>query len=79
MSEKGKDGLMTCLFSRHDIEIQDVKFFRGRRNDVITADEICEQARSAIMQHRLGTAEVSTEAPRSTHRPIDVQEFIAQL
>lgn len=80
MSEqrKGRDGLMECL-SGHDMELVNIKFFRGNRDDVITAEEICAEAHSAIMQRRMGTATVTREAPKSTKPPMDVQEFAAQL
>ena len=79
MSLDEKDGLMECLFSGHDMELVDLKFFRGLRNDVISAAEMKEQSRSAIMQHRLGTADVSKEAPKSSHPLVDVREFVSKL
>lgn len=68
-----------CPFSGHGEQLMNVKFFRGRRDDVITAEEIKEQARKAVMQRRLGIANVSKEAPRSEHPPINVAEFVANL
>ena len=68
-----------CPFSGHGDEVINVKFFRGVRNDVITAKEIKEQARSAVMQRKLGTATVSDSAPISKHPVIDVREFVANL
>lgn len=68
-----------CPFSGQDEELVNVKFFRGRRDDVITAAEIHEQARSAVMQRRLGTATVSDAAPISAHPVIDVAEFVNRL
>lgn len=68
-----------CPFSGHDEELVNVKFFRGRRDDVITAAEIHEEARSAVMQRRLGTATVSKSAPVSAHPVIDVADFVTQL
>ena len=44
MSEKDK---AECPFSGHGEELINVKFFRGKRDDVITADEIMEEARKA--------------------------------
>lgn len=68
-----------CPFSGHGEELVNVKFFRGRRDDVITADEIKEQAHKAVMQRKLGTATVSREAPVSAHPVINVPEFVAGL
>jgi hypothetical protein len=53
-----------------------VKFFRGSRNDIITADEILEQARSAAMQLRTGNVVRSTSAPVSSHPKVNVSEFV---
>jgi hypothetical protein len=68
-----------CPFSGHGEELVNVKFFRGRRDDVITAHEIKEESRKAVMQHRLQEATVSREAPRSTRPSINVAEFVAAL
>lgn len=68
-----------CPFSGHGEELVNVKFFRGRRDDVITAAEIHEQARSAVMQRRLGTATISSVAPISAHPVINVAEFVSGL
>lgn len=76
LQEKSK---AECPFSGHGESLANVKFFRGRRDDVITADEIKEQARKAVMQRRLGIADVSQEAPRSEHPVINVPEFVANL
>jgi hypothetical protein len=78
MSEHEK-GHVDCPFSGHDIETVNVKFFRGRRDDVITAEEIREQARSAFMQCRMKAATISTVAPISSHPPVDVEEFVKSL
>lgn len=74
-----KDKVADCPFSGPGEELVNVKFFRGRRNDVITADEIREQARKAVMQRRLQTATVSKAAPTSQHPVINVPEFVAAL
>lgn len=68
-----------CPFTGHGEELVNVKFFRGRRDDVIGADEIKDEARKAVMQHRMGIAAVSKEAPRSAHPVINVGEFVANL
>jgi hypothetical protein len=68
-----------CPFAGHNEILVNVKFFRGRRDDVITVDEILEQARSAVMQNRMKTASVSLIAPVSTHPKVDVREFVGQI
>ena len=76
MQEKDK---IDFPFSGHGEELENVKFFRGRRDDAISAEEIKEQAHRAIMQRRLGTATVSKTAPVSPHPVINVSEFVAGL
>lgn len=78
MSEH-ENGKTECPFSGHGEELVNVKFFRGRRDDIISADEIKEQMRTANMQVKLKMATVSKEAPRSQHAPINVREFVANL
>jgi len=68
-----------CPFSGGGEELVNVKFFRGQRDDVITSDEIKSEARKAIMQRRLGIAEVSKSAPVSSHPVKNVAEFVANL
>jgi hypothetical protein len=78
MSEH-ENGKAECPFSATGEELVNVKFFRGRRNDIISAEEFNEQVRSARMQLRLQTADVSKTAPVSSHPVIDVREFVAAL
>ncbi len=78
MSEH-ENGKAECPFSGHGEDLINVKFFRGRRDGVITAEEIREEARSASMQVRFKTATVSREAPVSVHPAINVRDFIATL
>lgn len=68
-----------CPFSGQGEELVNVKFFRGRRDDIITVEEIREQFRSARMQHRQKTATISKAAPVSDHPVIDVRDFVASL
>lgn len=78
MSEQ-ENGKAESPFSAHGEDLVNVKFFRGNRNDVITADEINEQVRSAVMQRRLKTATVSRMAPVSQHPVMNVRDFVASL
>lgn len=68
-----------CPFSGQGEELVNVKFFRGRRDDIITPEEMREQARSAVMQRRMGTATVSNQAPVSSHPVINAKDFVANL
>jgi len=77
MSEE--KGVIECPFSGHGEELVNVKFFRGRRDDVITREEIREQFRSAVMQQRQKTATVSSAAPISDHPVLDVRDLVAPL
>lgn len=72
-------GMVECPFSGQGEELINVKFFRGRRDDVITSAEIREQVRKAAMQKKLKTATVSKAAPVSHHPVINVAEFVANL
>ena len=68
-----------CPFSGTGEELVNVKFFRGRRDDLITREEIREQFRSAKMQHRQKTATISDRAPVSDHPAMDVRDLVAAL
>jgi hypothetical protein len=68
-----------CPFSGHDGTTVSIRFFRGSRDGIITADEIEAQARSAALQHKMGTALVSSEAPKSANRVVDIRELVATL
>ena len=73
-----KENLM-CPFSGHDGTTVSIRFFRGSRVSIITADEIEAEARSAALQHKMGTAIVSSEAPKSANRTVDVRELVTSL
>ena len=68
-----------CPFTGRGEELVNVKFFRGKRDDVITSAEIKEESRRAVMQHIMGTADASRQAPRSAHNSINVEELVASL
>ncbi|MGK6354716.1 hypothetical protein ACMGDH_05760 [Sphingomonas sp. DT-207] len=72
-------GKAECPFSAHGEELLNVKFFRGRRDDVITAGEIIGEARSARLQHRSKAALISRAAPASEHPMVNVREFVEAL
>jgi hypothetical protein len=68
-----------CPFSGQGEALVNVRFFRGTRDDVIASAEILEEVRSAQMQVKLQTAEVSKLAPASRHPTIDVRHIVANL
>ncbi len=70
---------LDCPFSGHGENLVNVKFFRGTRNDVISAAEIRQQASLAVTQRKIGGADVSDRAPVSKHSVINVEEFVSQL
>ncbi|MCC4254171.1 hypothetical protein LL251_17300 [Sphingobium naphthae] len=72
-------GQVECPFSGHGDDLVNVKFFRGRRDDIITVDELKAEARSADNQLRMKTAIISHAAPVSMHEVIEVAEFAASL
>lgn len=74
-----ENGRAECPFSGHGEELINIKFFRGTRDDVIGADEIEEQMRSARMQARLRTATRSRVAPVSAHGIVDVRELVSAI
>lgn len=75
----GEMGRTDCPFSAQNEELVNVKFFRGTRDDVITAEELKEQARHAAVQFKIGTAAISAVAPRSAHPTMNVVDFVATL
>jgi hypothetical protein len=68
-----------CAFSGHAGKTVSLRFFRGSREGVITPEEIEAQSRSASLQHRLGKAVVSSQAPVSTNKVIDVNDIVTSL
>ncbi|WP_152542925.1 hypothetical protein [Sphingobium sp. Ant17] len=73
-----REGL-DCPFSGHGEDLVNVKFFRGTRDDVITATEMLEQSSLAGTQVKVKAADVSRNAPVSKHEKINIREFAASL
>jgi hypothetical protein len=69
----------TCPFSGHDGTTINLRFFRGSRDGIITAEEIEAESRSAALQHKMGAAHVSREAPRSVNRVVDITQLVGAL
>lgn len=69
-----REGL-DCPFSGHGEDLVNVKFFRGTRDDLITAAEIFEQSSLVSTQVKAKAADVSRVAPMSKHEKINVREL----
>ena len=78
MSEHGKEGAMSCLFSKQDMRLKNVKFFRGDR-DVITEDEFRAQIQSIEDQKKANPTLKSRKAPLSSQPITQVREFVGKL
>lgn len=78
MSQHGKEGLMSCLFSGQDANIANVKFLRGSA-DQIDAHDLSAQAHSAVIQKKTGAATRATGAPKSQQPAVNVRAFVAKM
>ena len=78
MSKIEREPIMDCLFSRQDMKLINIKFFRGKA-DVIAPEDLRAESHSAIMQARVDPRVKTTAAPRSNLPPIDVRKFVAAL
>ena len=77
MAKHNTAGLLSLLAGKHG-ELVNVKLFRGDK-DLVTAEEIEEQMRSALMQKKLGRASVNKHFPDSETAPIDVMALVNSL
>ena len=55
-----------------------LRFFRGDR-DIISPEELCRVAHSALEQRRLNLATVSKDPPDGDGEPVDVQAVVDSL
>jgi len=78
MSEHEKDGLTACLFSRQDMKLRNIKFFRGEA-DVISAEDFRRQSCSTIEQQKTGQATRNSGPTRSDVAPLDVRAYVANM
>ncbi len=72
------DKLLAFLCHGETQKLVNLKFFRGDR-DIISPDEICRQAHSALEQKRLNQATVSPDPPDGDGEPVDVQTVVDSL
>lgn len=77
MSTDGKDGLMPCLFSRQDMKLDNMKFWRGEAKVIDKADfrkSLCDaDARKRTKAIKAG------KFPRCAQPPVDVREWLATM
>ena len=71
------DTTLTALLSKEGSALINVKFFRGDR-DLISKDEMTEQAHSALTQHKMGTATVSSTIDEGDEG-VSLDEFLSRL
>jgi hypothetical protein len=78
MSLHEKDGLMDCLFSRQDMKLVNIKFFRGA-GDVISNDEFRAELCAAAARKKSGEVKRSASAPKCKSAPVDLRDFVANM
>lgn len=78
MSKHEKDGLMDCLFSRQDMKLINVKFFRGG-SDIISLDEFETELCAAAERKRTGEVVATDVAPRCKRKAIDLLAFVENM
>ena len=71
------DTTLTALLSKEGSALINVKFFRGDR-DLISKDEMTEQAHSALTQHKMGTATVTSTIDEGDEG-VSLDEFLSRL
>lgn len=77
MAKHNTTRLLSLLAGKHG-RLTNIKFFRGDR-DLVSAENIEEQMRSALVQKKSGRADVSEKFPDSETKPVDVQTFVSSL
>ncbi len=77
MSEHGRDNLVSCLSTRQDMKLRNVRFACGSEK-VIEERDFRAQICSAGAQHRDGTA-VESGWPKATKAKVDARTFIANI
>jgi hypothetical protein len=79
MSKDEKASILDCLSSQKDGKLVNVKFLRGTRDDVISSPEFCAQMHAVSLQKKLNPAQKTAEAPKASHGPVDVRDFVANM
>jgi hypothetical protein len=77
MSTLEKEGLMDCLFSRQDIRLLNLKFFRGS-SDLIEDDDFREQI--CLAEKRKAEQTVKrADPPKCKKEPVDLRNLVAEM
>jgi hypothetical protein len=72
-----KDQVLSFLFDQEGVTLRNIKLLVGD-NQIVTEDEIWSEMHSALVQERMGTADVSTVF--DDNRPtVDVEKFLSTL
>jgi hypothetical protein len=78
MSKHEKKGTVDCLFTRQDMKLINVKFFRGD-SDIISEEEFNSERACAAERKRTGEVVASPQAPRCKRAPIDLRQLVADM
>ena len=76
MSENEKDSVKSCLFSRQDMKLRNIRFARG--SDEIIGEPDFRAAICSAAQQRSDGLEASSW-PKASRAMIDVNEFLANI
>jgi hypothetical protein len=68
----------SCLFERPDMELVNVRFFRGG-SDVICEEEFNGERAAAAARKRSGEVTASSHPPRCKQAPIDLRKVVADI
>jgi len=78
MSQHEKEDGLNCLFSRQDMKLVNVRFFRGS-SELISEEEFRCELRAAAARKRSGEVQPVPTPPRCKSPPIDLRAFVADM
>jgi hypothetical protein len=76
MSKHKKQGT-SCLFERQDMQLINVRFFRGD-SDIICEEEFNREREASADRKRSGELKAAA-APRCKRAPVDLRKFVADI
>lgn len=74
----GGDRLHRLLYEHDGMALRNIKFFRGHR-DVVSTAELESAIHSAILAKRTGRASGFADFPDVARAPVDVRELVKNL
>jgi len=77
MSGHEKDGFKACLFSRQDVKLINLKFFRGS-DDLISEAALREEVCESEDRKRRGTLKAGA-FPKCRKAAVDVRTLVAEM